>query len=362
MMLSRALQDLFFYTSRRRYGNGHDRGNGYENIDDALDECKPQSYEIEKSDSGLVILSHLLSFARDQPNHWVCETCTALHPVSRGDSPLRPSNSTCPQGWRQSPHNRYGHPSFRLSHRHIQLAFKYTRLKKWRHHLHLRRLLAETHADFVPNPLCPTLEGEFSAYPKIVNGRYLLFSTWTFTPGEENASERGMGSLRICQHQSFVGDPRLLPPDRTGTSIDNNNDHGGGGARAPDPERAQQQVPKTALSRIVRSAFRRPHHEICSSCAHCPTDFSVQVTPERAIVRVWQDFGGDGSPLDPAWTVHTEADQDPRQPCDPRDAPSAAEHKSGSIRESFGHCMREALHDIRNRKESCEAMGNVFIF
>ncbi|KAJ8129217.1 hypothetical protein O1611_g4416 [Lasiodiplodia mahajangana] len=214
-------------------------------------------------------LQFLVAFAREQPEKWVCKKCVTLHPIRKRDTPSAfVQESSCTR-MREYGRRRYDtrllSGQIRVEHRHIQLALKYTRLQDERYNRYLGALLAPYH----DRNFHDVLKTFYSAYPKVVmayNGdfTYLLLSTWRYygTYRQRRGSFDDFGSLQICPHITV--------------------DHG----------------------RVVE--VRAEGGEFMGACDHCATDFSIEPTSDSQCldVRVWQDFGPEGSPIDLAWQSH----------------------------------------------------------
>ncbi|POR39602.1 Uncharacterized protein TPAR_00211 [Tolypocladium paradoxum] len=226
-------------------------------------------------------LEYLVDRVRNLPGRWLCEVCLQLHHAHVSDTPEHPGGVTCPLGWQGLRSRGYGLMSFRLDHRHVQLTLKYARMKDANntHQQYLKALLAPVYASFTTQSGFPNmLHTGHAVYPKVVAGRYLLLSVYTYLENHTVVTKEAMGKLRICLHQGFA-------PGRTGLSRQHS----------------------TGLCYTTEAAFHDLGHEKCGFCPLCLTDFSVCVTPECAIICVWQDLGPEGSPLEPAWGTHTRA-------------------------------------------------------
>ncbi|KAF3074182.1 hypothetical protein CFAM422_003822 [Trichoderma lentiforme] len=93
---------------------------------------------------------------------------------------------------------------FHLSHIQVQLTLKYTRLNKMepRYEDYLKSLIAPYHKYLRPNDLdINKVKRKYSAYPKIVNGRYLLHTVWRYHQAKGTVSMQSMGYISICPHR-----------------------------------------------------------------------------------------------------------------------------------------------------------------
>jgi hypothetical protein len=142
-----------------------------------------------------------------------------------------------------------------------------------------------------------TLTTQYSVYPKVKMGadghlRYLTLSTWLYQRDRQPVSLDAMGDLTICPHLGFG--PYHAPPN---FSFDP------GLWRYPYWKLDQ-------LAIAIKTAFGQHDvngtvvSEVHGACHRCPTDFTVQASPDWAKLCVWRDLGPEGSPTSLAWKVH----------------------------------------------------------
>ncbi|OTA08297.1 hypothetical protein A9Z42_0092010 [Trichoderma parareesei] len=264
----------------------------------------------------------LLHLSRGSPCQWVCEECTELHWAYMHDTPAKPlSEGYLPcffpgYGQRQdlNLHSIYG---FKLNHRHVQLALKHTRLAATEalDTTYLQKLLQpyqkQIRSRYTRKHL---VDAEFSAHPKVVDGRFLVKTTFDFREGYDKVCREYLGTVALCGHQIIqASDVR----NWRGQLSDSHNDlH-----------------PLYALLITVRAAFQSPGREFCGRCEFCGTDFSVKATPERVTVRAWKDFGPEGTTYDPYWRSHLSRVFSTRTAC----------RMAGSIRELYGEDKGQAI-------------------
>ncbi|PTB47943.1 hypothetical protein M431DRAFT_501653 [Trichoderma harzianum CBS 226.95] len=239
-----------------------------------------QKYRPDTSEGRLLYLSHR---ARSLPDRWVCTECIKLHRINVSDTPAN------------SLYTLY--KKFRLSHIHVQLTLKYTRLNKMeqRYEDYLKSLIAPYHKYLRPNDLDTNkVKRKYSVYPKIVNGRYLLHTVWRYYQAKGPISMQSMGYISICPHREG--------PSLTGTltefyasrmSLDTQAETNG----------AVNNDPRNGLDVCIERAFRLLHTEVCSSCIYCTTDFSVRASQKEVVVSVWQDFGGEDTAFSTEWSA-----------------------------------------------------------
>ncbi|UPK95420.1 hypothetical protein LCI18_006355 [Fusarium solani-melongenae] len=229
-------------------------------------------------------LSYLVNISRSNPDLWTCELCTKLH---------RARHWTCP---RHGPKNRYlASSSVKLSlqHRHVQLALKVDRLGN----LDNRKLLDQlTMSHRATLSTCSTIRGaikcRYTAYPKIIQGRYMVLSVWTYEQWSEPISQQAIALLSIGHHQKLNFTMAFVERDFWSDERQNLETEG------------RSSKPGNALRFAFELARQRPRTAVNGSCANCPVDFSVNFSPERMTVQAWHDFGPEGTPLNPAWMVH----------------------------------------------------------
>ncbi|KAL7908254.1 hypothetical protein GGI35DRAFT_453726 [Trichoderma velutinum] len=245
---------------------------------------------------------YLFALARGRLNLWACHKCVKLHRINQHDTPMNPQPTIrCQTSWdcyiyRVNYEHHHRHIPYKLFHRHIQLALKYTRLES------MGNVLKKTYKDHLNCLLQPVLgvirpheygmtnkiKGTLSVSPKITtDGEFLIHSRHTFFKDVESVSIKSVGWLRICLHQFFIPEAHLHKLHIEPCQLVNRqfcsywwND--------------LLTNPKSALGLVVASAFLR-ETEVCGSCPFCETDFSVQASPEITIVRVWQRFGSETS-------------------------------------------------------------------
>ncbi|KAI4864314.1 hypothetical protein F4820DRAFT_470651 [Hypoxylon rubiginosum] len=274
--------------------------------------------------------AYLAGHARGLPDQWVCEDCMALHPMTELDTPAAEYfSSSCPLG--PLGKSLGGHPclfkvkrmdtrlyyhQIRIEHQHIQLALKYTRLQQPEYNKYLQALLAPHHRGTWKPSFTSCLRTRYSAYPKVIadddgNLRFMLLSTWRYRRDSyEDISFRNMGYQIICPHLETFYHPmeKLI------------------------------RAPLHVLEATFEEAFEAgpDGKERTSACPHCATDFSVRLTPTYMDLHVWQDFGSEVSPVDPAWKSHHF-----QKGCTPtientRTSGPTIHHEPGSVRLLYG--------------------------
>lgn len=245
-------------------------------------------------------LPYLTALARYLPDRWVCVKCCKLHHINGWDTPLhdRSRDLLCQDGMDTAVGYRVcrvGWPKYYPDHRHLELTLKYTRMEdiKRRHQKYLQRLLTPHHGQIKGfNDVDKGISAQISAYPKVVNGRYLLLSILTYVKGQTKVSRQSIRFLEICSHISTL-------------------------------ETCNMYGMKKNIEEAFEIALSAENTQKLFSCGLCGTDYSIQASPERFIICIWQDFGPEGTIYDSDWTAMV---------CEN----GLVYHKSGSIRKLYG--------------------------
>ncbi|KFA47457.1 hypothetical protein S40293_02138 [Stachybotrys chartarum IBT 40293] len=242
--------------------------------------CRVFRYTI-KSPAGyswLDQLEVLAALARTRPTRWVCEDCTKMHHVHLDDVPLNIRTRGCRRPTGLCRLLTFAHPTFTIEHRHVQMALKYARLQlpNENYALHLKRLTKPArrlHSFSGNHPAFRPIIAHLAIFPKIVqrsdgNLRFLLLHEWAWKLSDKRPlAEQTLGNFKPCPHVWFCSAD--VPWDEW-------NDEG----------------------------TMTKHGRTTVSCFTCLTDFSFHATGERAVARVWQDMGGEGSPMNADWQSH----------------------------------------------------------
>lgn len=246
-------------------------------------------------------LLYLTPLARSLPDRWVCVKCCKLHRINGWDTPShdRASDLMCQDGMDTAKRYRackVGWPAYYPDHRHVELTLKYTRMEdiKRRHQKYLQRLLAPHHGPIKGFfDVDEGISAQISVYPKVVNGRYLLLSIFTYVEGQTKVSRQSIRFLEICSHISVYEICNI----------------------AYGMKKNFDEAFEIALSaNNIRKFF---------SCGLCGTDYSIQASPERYIICVWQDFGPEGTIYDSDWTAMGRQN-------------GLVYHEPGSVRKLYG--------------------------
>lgn len=246
------------------------------------------------------------------PDHQLCISCNALHIVDTDDIP---SNLTrrykCPLFTGHCGSLDFG-ICYTVRHYHVQLALKYARLGNV-HQAYLRKLMESSS---VASSGFYEMTVKFSAYPTIVDGRFILFTIWQFDEETVPLSLETLSrpAFRFCPHLGLISrpNPRIL---------------------------------RNPLMDVVCTAFKVANmgQDLHHSCGRCPTDYSITVHPSRVVFRIWQDLGPGASLADPCWRSHIWSDKN-----DDFRGPTVF-HQPGSIRDMYYRRTREfGQHRVRH--------------
>lgn len=144
------------------------------------------------------------------PDHRLCTYCRALHlvdlkdlPVTALDNPHRP----CPAP--ETPWDRHRLMCYySIAFRHVQMALKYTRLGDL--HQGYRASILQTFTTSFP--ISQSMKLKFTAKSTIVNGRFLLMTTFLYyeVDGLISYSQFSQLHFRFCAH---LGAGKFLKPD-----------------------------------------------------------------------------------------------------------------------------------------------------
>ncbi|UKZ83832.1 hypothetical protein TrVFT333_011645 [Trichoderma virens FT-333] len=150
----------------------------------------------------------------------------------------------------------------------VYFTLKHARLasQNWRQKRHLRKLLAPFHemTDSRTSSSSGGVRVNITTVPKVVDGRYLVFSTWTLLQNVPVVMEDDEAVLELCRHtylMDVIFTLRLHYLQRD----------------PPQPE------------------YVTGH----KTCIVCMTDIVVHVSPYHAVIHVWQDYGQEKAQFNP---------------------------------------------------------------
>ncbi|CAH0047537.1 unnamed protein product [Clonostachys solani] len=218
---------------------------------------------------------YLRCITHNDPGTWVCAFCTQLHAVTEDHLSEEWWNSFAyKNGVFESLVPLWDSSICSDGYRHVQLSLKYDRLSP--NSSECGERLARLLTPYNTTPKFPILQsamrGHIHAVPKVVQGRFILKSTWTFRKGDTILRPDIMGiNVHICNHQSF-GRTRRTP---------------------------------STLTKAINMACENQGVTVLGSCGSCQTDFAIEFRSAFvAEVTAWKDFGGEVSPLSDTWRLN----------------------------------------------------------
>ena len=214
------------------------------------------------------------------PDDYHCIKCNILHPVEPDDVPNL-TNWYRRRHQCRTPSQMFDHLrpqySYAVSFHHVQLALKYSRMKE-QHQDCRTNILQTCEIRPVNSPVIKT----FAAKPKVINARFILLATYVLYAGPlRDAAKRDYDKyIMFCPHHYFG----------LGT--------GPGHSFAAILQEA-----------VVAAANMQDQHTRLFSCDRCPTDYSIMVEDDEAVVKAWHDLGNGFFVKDPSWQSHLYSDQ-----------------------------------------------------
>ena len=212
------------------------------------------------------------------PDYSHCIKCNILHPVEPDDIPnltnwyRRSRRHSC-----CTPSHTYDHVRpqylYAVSFHHVQLALKYSRMKQ-KHQDYRSNILQK----FEIRPAGSPIIKSFTAKPKVVNARFILLATHVLYVGplRDAAKMNRDNYIMFCPHHHF-----------------------GLGGTGPG-----NFVAALLQKAVINAADMQYQHTELFSCDRCPTDYSVVVENDEAVLKTWQDLGNGFSVEDPSWQSH----------------------------------------------------------
>ncbi|KAJ3497728.1 hypothetical protein NLG97_g1680 [Lecanicillium saksenae] len=251
-------------------------------------------------------LEYLVQRAYHLPEYWVCEKCLDLHWDHPDDVPIAPKGCLRRHGHFRSPLFQIHGQS--LSHRHVQLALKYTRMsaQSTQYAERLDRLMEEIeyfNDGSEPVRLPPAHypgQGYHWWTPKIapVEGRFLLYQGMHFVPLMQGGWQlSNMPTIILCQHCLW------LKPTVERIEVLRSLAHLTVEQAAELPRLLR--IDRNPLQQAIRRLIQDGGGELTLSCPDCASDCQVTTVETGKMIWVeyqaWHDFGAEGSPLDPHW-------------------------------------------------------------
>lgn len=254
----------------------------------------------------LVVLGNLL------PHHWTCTQCRSLHQANQNDVPYYQTNYYRPCPWPESLWSCHRVNQFYIiAYRHVQLATKYTR--EGMHHRHRAKILRK-YAVRYPEYFSARLD--FTAEPVIIDGRFILRTTYEFHELVKPLS------LEIISEAFFGFCPHLHAVSLSG-----------------------QLDQAISLAFQAADAGSSRSYAANHSCERCPTDYSITVLLGRHVTfDVFQDLGSGFSSTDPYWRSHILGDIN-SQP----GGWTKFDYEHGSVRELYLSWQRSVLAERKHK-------------
>ncbi|CAK7263924.1 hypothetical protein SEPCBS57363_000821 [Sporothrix epigloea] len=224
------------------------------------------------------IMEHLSRHSRRTIESWACEDCEQIHDLDQKDVPLAKGmdavygrdHITNTAAKYHASKTQTEHLSG-ISHRHVQLSLKLTRLafEGYSYYSDYRRKLTETYAiadketmdraDHIS--LAPRSDGLPNSFtPRVARDsdgclRFLLQTIYQIG-GDHDPAQQKPAVIDVCPHKQ--------------------------------------------ISNLGQLAASPKHNS--GSCKHCSTSYMITATQ----VRIIEDFGIEGSPADPHWHAHLD--------------------------------------------------------
>lgn len=125
--------------------------------------------------------------------------------------------------------------------------------------------------------VCSPIIKAFAAKPKVVDGKFILLATYVLYPAplQDAAKTDYEKYIMFCPHHHF------------------GNGTGPGNSFAAILQEA-----------VIDAATMQGQHTRLFLCDRCPTDYSVAVEDDEAVVEAWHDLGNGFSVEDPSWQSH----------------------------------------------------------
>lgn len=152
-----------------------------------------------------------------------------------------------------------------------------------------------------------------SVEPKIVNGRFLTLSTFTYDGKDQDLNMESLGSISLCEHLESHGIHLLVQPEFPDTLA-------------------------MSLAMSLQMVLKHRHFPVTNHCTVCLVDYEVAWEGESLVLRAWHDFGGEGPVQLHNWRAVA---QDRRISARPEDRPlippqhCIVKHVGGSVRAEY---------------------------
>ena len=189
------------------------------------------------------------------PDNYHCIKCNTLHPVEPDNIPNLTNRIAAATHAAHQAKCLIMCTRYAVSFHHVQLALKYSRIKE-KHQDYRWNILQKFEIRSVASPIIKT----FAAKPKVVNARFILLTTYVLYAGPlRDAAKKDYDRyMMFCPHHHFG----------IGT--------GPGKSCAAILQKA-----------VINAATMQDQHTELFSCDRCPTDYSVVVEDDEAILEAW---------------------------------------------------------------------------
>jgi hypothetical protein len=201
-----------------------------------------------------------------------------------------------------------------VEHKHVQMSIKYSQIEnktRWQKE-YLKVLLKPYETKFKPLLSFPpgkrdTNLGYFKSYPKVVSGRYLLYTERIFVTsfGSISTLLELQGTFGPCLHQ-YTNMERFDAYQRKKAF--------GDGATALHEEATHHQncycmagwqlECSEPFFLSIQQAIAEMNTWVDGCCYWCRTEYSIRITDGCITLRAWRDLGGCGSPDNHVWQQH----------------------------------------------------------
>jgi hypothetical protein len=259
---------------------------------------------------------YLALVARDPPDMWISIKTPRIRFVKRGDLPKLPKSPPYlgAPGWDSKALCGFPTGALMVEHKHVQMSIKYSQLEKktrWQSK-YLQVLLKPYKTKFNPMLDCPPSKwdasiGYFESYPKVISGRYLLYTERSFTTNFTSipALLQLLGPFGPCLHQ--YTDPKRYDEYQRQKALDDEMMALTG--EAPSYYNSycmsslQPQCSEQFFSSIQQATAEK-NTWVNGYCYWCRTEYSICVTNACITLRAWRDLGGCNAPHNYTWQEH----------------------------------------------------------
>jgi hypothetical protein len=259
---------------------------------------------------------YLALVARDHPDIWTSIKEPCIRFVKRRDLPKLPKSPPYigAPGWDGNALGVFQMGALMVEHKHVQMSIKYSQLEKktrWQRK-YLEVLLKPYNTKFDPMFKYPSRKwdvstGYFKSCPKVVSGRYLLYTERSFTTNfaYRPAHIDQQGPFGPCLHQ--YTDRKRYEEYQWQKALDDRTMALFG--EVPSYRNSlcmsilQPQCSEPFFLSI-QQAFAEKNTWVDGYCYWCRTEYSICVTYACITLRAWRDLGGCNAPHNYTWQEH----------------------------------------------------------